>query len=270
MSTTSTTSPKPRASFWKSNGSREKDLVVKRLDARRSFLSGLTPKVDVENDKDVAELGQRLLLLERDISSIGLKLQELKRQSDAVQTERERQQKEVTQERSAREDALSRAVNEQERLQTEVRNLGYDLDAINNRALRLIEESDADGNFRTWNSAIFSALVGFVIAGFFYIASSDDRVRYTIFANDSGIQFITLFSIVIAVILFGIIGVLEGKELSALLGGLSGYILGRHAATPAVQAPRGDGDPGPGAKPITPADGTGPAAAVPVASRPAP
>ena len=32
---------------------------------------------------------------------------------------------------------------------------------------------------------------------------------------------------VIAIILFGIINILEGKELAALLGGLSGYILGR-------------------------------------------
>jgi hypothetical protein len=38
-----------------------------------------------------------------------------------------------------------------------------------------------------------------------------------------------MFAIVIAVILFGIINILESKELSALLGGLSGYILGRKA-----------------------------------------
>lgn len=51
-----------------------------------------------------------------------------------------------------------------------------------------------------------------------------------IFAGQAGIQFVTLFSLVIAIILFGIITILEGKELAALLGGLSGYILGR--ATP--------------------------------------
>jgi hypothetical protein len=37
---------------------------------------------------------------------------------------------------------------------------------------------------------------------------------------------------VIAIILFGITGILEGKELSALLGGLSGYILGRTSDRP--------------------------------------
>jgi hypothetical protein len=48
-----------------------------------------------------------------------------------------------------------------------------------------------------------------------------------IFRNDRGLQFITLFSLVIAITMFGLLNILEGKELSALLGGLSGYILGR-------------------------------------------
>lgn len=39
--------------------------------------------------------------------------------------------------------------------------------------------------------------------------------------GQSGIQFLTLFSLVIAIILFGITGILKGKELAALLGGLS-------------------------------------------------
>jgi hypothetical protein len=52
-------------------------------------------------------------------------------------------------------------------------------------------------------------------------------VAKTIFSGEMGMQFVTLFLIVIAIILFGIMGTLEGKELAALLGGLSGYILGR-------------------------------------------
>src|SRR6476620_2525461 len=52
-------------------------------------------------------------------------------------------------------------------------------------------------------------------------------MRRAIFSGETGIQFLTLFSVVIAIILFGIINILEGKELAALLGGLSGYILGR-------------------------------------------
>jgi hypothetical protein len=59
----------------------------------------------------------------------------------------------------------------------------------------------------------------------------DDKVRQEIFSGQAGIQFITLLSLVIAIILFGITGILEGKELSALLGGLAGYILGWSATT---------------------------------------
>ena len=83
--------------------------------------------------------------------------------------------------------------------------------------------------FKQQISWIFASLVGLVIIGFFVVASRDERVRSTIFSGDSGIQFLTLFSIVIAIILFGITGVLEGKEISALIGGISGYILGRSA-----------------------------------------
>ncbi len=66
-----------------------------------------------------------------------------------------------------------------------------------------------------------------MIIGFFFIAYPDEVVRRQIFSAETGIQFITLFSLVIAIILFGVSDILEGKELSALLGGLSGYILGR-------------------------------------------
>jgi hypothetical protein len=45
--------------------------------------------------------------------------------------------------------------------------------------------------------------------------------------RESGTQFVTLFSLLIAIILFGVLKILEGKELAALLGGLSGYVLGR-------------------------------------------
>jgi hypothetical protein len=76
-------------------------------------------------------------------------------------------------------------------------------------------------------SFVFAGLVLIVIFGFFAVAFKDENVRKSIFSSESGIQFITLFSLVIAIILFGIINILEGRELAALLGGLSGYILGR-------------------------------------------
>jgi hypothetical protein len=85
--------------------------------------------------------------------------------------------------------------------------------------------------FKLQMSGVFAMLVGVVIVGFFVMAFKDEQVRREIFAGQSGIQFVTLFSLVIAIILFGIIDVLEGKELAALLGGLSGYILGRSTPT---------------------------------------
>jgi hypothetical protein len=45
--------------------------------------------------------------------------------------------------------------------------------------------------------------------------------------SSSGLQFITVFILIIAIILFGILKVLGGSELAAILSGISGYILGK-------------------------------------------
>jgi Skp family chaperone for outer membrane proteins len=99
--------------------------------------------------------------------------------------------------------------------------------------------------YRTGVSIIFAIIVFFLVLKFFRIVESDAAVKSSIFSGDAGIQFITLFSIVIAVILFGILEILGANELSALLGGLSGYILGKAAprrgassnATPVATTP---------------------------------
>jgi preprotein translocase subunit SecF len=88
-----------------------------------------------------------------------------------------------------------------------------------------------DQSFKLWASGMFAILIGVVIVGFFLLTLQDKRILEAIFSGQAGIQFLTLFSLVIAIILFGIMGILEGKELSALLGGLSGYILGRGTGT---------------------------------------
>ena len=94
-----------------------------------------------------------------------------------------------------------------------------------------------DQKFRFWVSLLFGVLIAAVIGFFFLLAFRDEVMRRAIFSGETGIQFLTLFSLVIAIILFGITSILESKELSALLGGLSGYILGRTArqATPGSQ-----------------------------------
>jgi hypothetical protein len=93
-------------------------------------------------------------------------------------------------------------------------------------ALVLIPET-AENDFKLWITAAFTGWVLVVIAGFFVVSWADEIVRRSIFSSQSGLQFLTLFSLVIAFILFGILESRGGTELAALLGGLSGYILGR-------------------------------------------
>ncbi|CAN7464690.1 hypothetical protein [Neorhizobium sp. LjRoot104] len=133
-----------------------------------------------------------------------------------------------------------------------IRKLEDRQDVLNNEINDLIDIGDAESSFRLSISTMFAFLVFVVIIGFFLIIRKKDNVVFEIFSKDSGIQFITLFSIVIAIILFGITGVLEGKELAALLAGLSGYILGRGANVPT--APNGGAQPAPASIPApTPA-----------------
>jgi hypothetical protein len=113
-----------------------------------------------------------------------------------------------------------------------------DFTAAEYRINELLNSELPRQRFKLLMSATFAALVGLVIIGFFYIAWGDERVRQAIFSGTAGIQFVTLFSLVIAIILFGIIEILEGKELAALLGGLSGYILGRATGEHASAQPQ--------------------------------
>lgn len=87
--------------------------------------------------------------------------------------------------------------------------------------------TDANNKFKLYITIAFSALIGTVIIGFFSMVMFERKFRDILFSNDSALQFVTLFSLIIAIILFGVVNILEGRELSALLGGLSGYILGR-------------------------------------------
>ncbi|MFK5975418.1 MAG: hypothetical protein QM493_02810 [Sulfurovum sp.] len=98
--------------------------------------------------------------------------------------------------------------------------IDYDIAIILNR-------DSINNSFRTKISFAFTFLVLVVIGGFYYIVSKDDKLISTIFGGDQGIQFVSLFLIIIAIILFGIMGTLKSQELSTLLGALSGYILGK-------------------------------------------
>jgi hypothetical protein len=149
--------------------------------------------------------------------------------------------------------ALGAAWEESQRFEIDKRGqegISADLDAVQRDITRvrdyllslddninsMLLTTDANNDFKKWISISFSVLVGLVIIGFFAIAMREKGIRDIIFSNDSGLQFVTLFSIVIAIILFGVINVLEGRELAALLGGLSGYILGRGSFAAAVNS----------------------------------
>lgn len=98
---------------------------------------------------------------------------------------------------------------------------------IEQRIASLFDATRDTNRFRSGATWAFTGLVLVVVGGFFFIAYRKDGIAAKIFGGEMGMQFVTLFLIVIAIILFGIMGTLEGKELAALLGGLSGYILGK-------------------------------------------
>jgi len=84
-----------------------------------------------------------------------------------------------------------------------------------------------DQEFRKHISIGFTILLGVLLIVFIavVIISKKDIADY--FFSDTGLQFITLFVLIIAIILFGILKILEGRELAAILAGISGYILGK-------------------------------------------
>jgi hypothetical protein len=81
--------------------------------------------------------------------------------------------------------------------------------------------------FRKQISYGFSALLGLLLVVFIVVVIKAEKGFAYIFFSDTGLQFITIFVLIIAIILFGILGALEGRELSAILAGISGYILGK-------------------------------------------
>ncbi len=75
-------------------------------------------------------------------------------------------------------------------------------------------------------SLYFIILIGALLA-FFFLAFLSDRPIVMILMGDYGLQFITIFVLIIAVVLFGVLGILQSSELAAILSGISGYILGK-------------------------------------------
>jgi len=83
-------------------------------------------------------------------------------------------------------------------------------------------------DFRKDITLYFSLLIALVLVSFFFIVykNAGNNLSKELLSGN-GLQFITLFVLIIAVILFGILNILQSSELAAILAGISGYILGR-------------------------------------------
>jgi hypothetical protein len=82
--------------------------------------------------------------------------------------------------------------------------------------------------FRQNISLYFTILIGILLFIFFFIVyRRSDKGLSRELLSGNGLQFVTLFVLIIAIILFGILNILQGSELAAILSGISGYILGK-------------------------------------------
>ena len=204
--------------------------------------------------KDIADLERELPDLRSQEQKLSVLENELKKIQSALNNakdEAERQRlrpnvEELTERVKGAKSAAERRLQIEQTLKTKKDELAK----LDSKIGVLLAPEILAQSFKTWMSVIFAGLVLAIMVGFFVIAWRDETVRRAIFTGAAGIQFITLFSLVIAIILFGITGILEGKELAALLGGLSGYILGRGTGP--------SGPPSPPAAPHTPSPPSSP------------
>lgn len=81
--------------------------------------------------------------------------------------------------------------------------------------------------FRKNISIGFITLLGLLLIVFVAVVFRSEKNIADYFFSDTGLQFITIFVLIIAIILFGILKILEGRELAAILSGIAGYILGK-------------------------------------------
>lgn len=210
---------------------------------------------DLQNvEKQIAELRVKIDARTTLDPQMDSQLRDLEGRQQAISTYVDSQKQRLDADKKREEQAAARRQQQNEQYKA----LSSDIEADRTRAQRLVQELGDElikqsvleddlndllktetqrNDFKTKIALAFTALVFLVILGFFGLSWKDEMVRRAIFSGESGIQFLTLFSVVIAIILFGITGILESKELSALLGGLSGYILGRVSTTMQRQAP---------------------------------
>lgn len=132
--------------------------------------------------------------------------------------------------KEATRDAQAVAALERSKLQAvgSLQNIRADMAECQFTINHELDRGSRDQQFRLIMSVAFAILVaGLIYAFFSTLQKGDHSVAAAVLLGDGGLQFVTLFVLIIAVILFGILGVLEGRELAAILSGIAGYILGR-------------------------------------------
>lgn len=104
-------------------------------------------------------------------------------------------------------------------------------ETLNKVDLRIDELTSTDRSQSAYNTMTTNyglLLIGGIVVGFFLL-SLWQTTRESLFTGDIGFQIITLFTITIAIVIFGLLKLLQASELATLLGGISGYILGKGA-----------------------------------------
>ena len=77
-------------------------------------------------------------------------------------------------------------------------------------------------------SGIFILILTVLLAGFFglLLFKSDTTIARD-FLSGSGLQFMALFALILCIAMFGVLKIIDGKELATMLSGIAGFILGK-------------------------------------------
>lgn len=115
-----------------------------------------------------------------------------------------------------------------DKLSNSLENISKDRQEAAKAIQRIYNVEKGDQDYKTIISLYYAIIIFILIViSFYFLFKKSSAQIGNDFLNGNGLQFIALFAIIISTILFGILGILEGKELAAILSGISGFILGK-------------------------------------------
>jgi len=109
-----------------------------------------------------------------------------------------------------------------------IRNVNQDISDCNGAIDEALAPEYKQQDFRKVICLGFVCLIGLLVVSFFLVVAirSDVSIGKELLGT-TGLQFITLFVLIFSIVLFGILNILAGSELAAILSGISGFILGK-------------------------------------------